>query len=66
MYPAADWNPPLVLDPTATAKAVGISKALLYKLWRKGEGPPFIRLGNDRRVLVDDLRNWLESLKEAA
>lgn len=66
MNTPANWNPHLALDPMAAAKAVGISKGLLYKLWRQGEGPPYIRLGHDRRVLVDDLRNWLECRKEAA
>ncbi len=66
MSTPAHWAPRLALDPSAAAKAIGISKGLLYKLWRQGEGPPYIRLGSDRRVLIDDLRNWLEFRKEAA
>ena len=62
----ANRDLPLALDPTATAKAAGISRGLLYKLWRQGGGPPFIRLGNDRRVLIVDLRAWLENLRVTA
>lgn len=61
-----DWNSPLALAPPAAARAAGISKGLLYKLWRQGSGPPYLKIGSDRRVLVDDLRYWLESRKEAA
>lgn len=66
MINTVEWDSPLALDPPAAARAAGISKGLLYKLWRRGEGPPYLKVGSDRRVLVDDLRNWLESLKEAA
>lgn len=65
MNSPSDWNPRLVLDPTATAAAIGCSKGLLYKLWRQGEGPPYLRLGTGRRVLLADLRVWLESRRVA-
>ncbi len=56
----------LALDPATAAQAASISKGQLYKLWRQGLGPKFVRIGADRRVLVDDLRAWLEGLRKAA
>ena len=38
---------PLALDPTATAKASSISQGQLYKLWRQGSGPPYLKIGSD-------------------
>lgn len=66
MIKTLELDSPLALDPPATAKAASISTGLLYKLWRQGSGPPYLKVGSDRRVLVDDLYHWLESLKEAA
>jgi excisionase family DNA binding protein len=51
----------LALTTEEAAHAMSIGKGLLYKLWRDNEGPPFVWLGADRRILVDDLRAWLES-----
>ena len=56
----------LALRPSAAAKASGISLGMLYRLWREGDGPPYIRVGADRRVLIDDLRDWLASRRVAA
>ncbi len=66
MNSPTDSNPCIALDPTATAAAIRCSKGLLYKLWREGLGPPFVRVGSDRRVLLDDLRVWLVSRRVAA
>lgn len=55
--------PPLVLNAAGASAAAGISKGLLYKLWRNGEGPVYVKIGSDRHVLVADLHRWLESLR---
>ncbi|GAA0602740.1 helix-turn-helix domain-containing protein [Caenispirillum bisanense] len=45
----------------AAAKLAGVSRALLYKLWAAGEGPPRRRIG--RRVVVPHagLVAWLNA-----
>lgn len=58
--------PQLALRPSSAAVAADISRDQLYRLWRQGEGPPFIRIGADRRVLIEDLRDWLVSRRVAA
>ena len=49
MIKTLDRDIPLALDPPATAKAASISTGLLYKLWRQGSGPPYLKVGSDRR-----------------
>ena len=49
----------LVTIPQA-AKLLGISRATVYALFAKGEGPPVIRLGRSVRVSVASLTKWIE------
>lgn len=49
----------LVTVPQA-AKLLGISRAMVYSLLAKGEGPPVIRLGRSVRVSVTSLKKWIE------
>ena len=65
MATSSDTLPRLALRPSAAAMAADISRDQLYRLWRRGEGPPFLRIGSDRRVLIDDLRDWLASRRVA-
>lgn len=56
----------IALSTQDAAEAIGCHRGTLYKLWREQKGPPFVKVGADRRVLVTDLRAWMESLKVAA
>jgi excisionase family DNA binding protein len=50
----------LALTISQSAKLLGISRALLYKLMMKGEGPPTIRFGRSVRILLASLQGWAE------
>lgn len=54
-------SPSLGHSITAAAKLAGVSRALLYKLWAAGEGPPRRRIG--RRIVVPHagLVAWLNA-----
>ena len=41
------------------AEALGIHVGSLHRMWRKGNGPPFVRVGRLRRVSPSALREWV-------
>lgn len=47
-------------------KAAKISRAFLYTLWEKGEGPKKIKLGSRTLIRCNDATEWLESLHDGA
>jgi excisionase family DNA binding protein len=51
---------PLLLTIAQAAKSLSISRAMLYALLAKNEGPPVIRLGRSVRVSAASLRRWVE------
>jgi predicted DNA-binding transcriptional regulator AlpA len=56
----------LVLRTPKAARVVGLGAATLEKMRRRGDGPPFVRLG--RKVIgyqLADLAAWVESQKVA-
>lgn len=60
--PVNESGEPEAISVQATARRTGISRGLLYGLWKDGLGPRFIKIRNRRLVRVADLRSWLESL----
>lgn len=49
----------LVTVPQA-ANLLGISRAMVYDLLAKGQGPPVIRFGRCVRISVASLKKWIE------
>jgi hypothetical protein len=54
----------LAYRPDEFAAMAGISRTKLYDLWRHGEGPPYILLGNCRLIDADGGRQWLAQLAQ--
>lgn len=56
-----------ILSTTEAAKVLGLSPRTLPGLRLRGEGPPFIKLGN-RRVgyLESDLFTWIQSQRRSS
>ena len=42
----------------------GISRAFLYQLWRRGDGPRFLQLGTRRLISKEASADWRRSLKQ--
>lgn len=57
-----DGPPRLLVTIPQAARSLSISRAMLYSLVAKGEGPPVVHLGRSVRVPVADLRKWVEEL----
>ena len=55
-----ELSQPLLLTIQQVAKSLGISRAMVYALLAKNEGPPVIRLGRSVRVSAASLRRWVE------
>jgi excisionase family DNA binding protein len=55
----------LLLTPTEAAQALGIGRSKLYELLRDGVVPS-VTIGACRRIIADDLRAVIESLRAAA
>jgi hypothetical protein len=47
-------------------EAENISRAMLYKLWRQGQGPRFYMLGNVRRISHQARIEWQEARMAAS
>lgn len=50
----------LLLTIPQAAKSLGISRAMVYSLIAKKQGPPIVRLGRSVRIPVASLRTWVE------
>jgi hypothetical protein len=44
-------------------KRNGFSRGMLYALWRKGEGPPFLQIGDRRFVTREAGERWRRELE---
>jgi hypothetical protein len=42
----------------------GISRAFLYQLWRRGDGPRFLQLGTRRLISKEASADWRRSLEQ--
>src|SRR6478672_2877246 len=40
------------------AEAEGVSRATIYNLWTRGEGPRFYTVGNRRRITEEARQDW--------
>ncbi len=54
----------LLLTIPQVAKTLGLSRAMVYSLIAKGEGPPVIHFGRAVRVSVASLRKWIEEQEQ--
>lgn len=41
-----------------------ISRPTLYRLWGRGDGPAWVRLGGRRLIARDDADNWVRAHRE--
>ncbi len=57
---------PRMLDTTAAAEALGVSKSWLEKSRLTGEGPPFVSIGGRRLYAVIDLNGWLDQRRRSS
>ena len=55
-----------MLTITEIVEEVGISRSLLYELWKNGDGPRSIHIGRRRLVPVEAAREWLDGLNARA
>ena len=44
--------------PETFAKAENISRAMLYLLWKRGQGPRYYQIGNRRRISYEARLEW--------
>lgn len=58
--PSEKPSKPLLLTMQQVADQLGISRAMVYSLLKKKQGPPVIRLGRSARVSLVSLRRWIE------
>jgi excisionase family DNA binding protein len=57
-------NPrPLALSVEQAAELAGVSRSLLYEEMRRPGGLKYVKIRGRRLILVDDLREWLVSLR---
>lgn len=43
------------------ARAYGISRSHVYKLWERGEGPIYYTVGSRRYIAVNSARAWQQA-----
>ncbi len=60
----AEINP--LMDARSLAGYLKVSTRTLENLIGRGEGPPFLRLGRQRRWRAVDVEDWLQAQAEAA
>jgi excisionase family DNA binding protein len=56
---------PVAMSVETAAWAAGLSRVTLYSYIQSGELKS-IKVGRSRRILLDDLRTWLESRRDSA
>jgi predicted DNA-binding transcriptional regulator AlpA len=56
----------LLLRPREAAKLLGISERTLWGYSRSGQLPEPIRVGNNVRYSIDQLREWIDSQSRSA
>ena len=57
--------PPAFMTPAQTASYLRVSKELLQKWRRLGEGPPYVIVGNRPRYRTADIEKFAANLPEA-
>jgi excisionase family DNA binding protein len=55
---------PLLLTISQAARSLGLSRAKLYSLITRNDGPPVVRFGRSVRISVDSLKAWLQHYEE--
>jgi excisionase family DNA binding protein len=50
----------LAYSVAETAQLLSVSRAWLYQLWAKGDGPPRVKIGSRTLIPADALSAWLE------
>ena len=50
----------------AFAKAEGISRGMVYRLWQQGRGPRYYMVGNRRRISHEARIEWQRQLEAEA
>lgn len=66
LQPGQAVTPPplLLLTIPQAAQSLGISRAMLYSLIAKKQGPPVIHIGRVVRIAVASLRRWVEEQEQ--
>lgn len=59
-----DTSQQLLLTIPQAAKRLGVSRAMVYSLIARRNGPPIVRLGRAVRVPVASLQKWVEELEQ--
>jgi excisionase family DNA binding protein len=59
-HPVEKTPTPLLLTISQVADRLGLSRAKVYSLLKKGQGPPVIHFGRSTRVSLTSLRRWIE------
>jgi len=62
--PRAPLETPLALRPDDAARAIGLSRAQVYRLMDRGELASF-KAGSARLIAIAELRRWVENASAA-
>ena len=54
----------LLLRPSEAADAIGVGRATVYALIRRGELPA-VRIGESVRIPAEELQKWVEGKRQA-
>ncbi len=54
----------LLLTVSQAAQRLGLSRAKLYSLITRNDGPPVVRFGRSVRISVASLKSWLQQYEE--
>ena len=57
----AKTNVPRLRRVREVAQVTGLERWRIYALLKRGEGPPFLRLGRTIRIPEDALVEWIEA-----
>jgi len=56
----SDMRVPRLLRVREVEKLTGIERWRLYEMFKRAEGPPYMRIGATIRVPADSLVKWIE------
>jgi prophage regulatory protein len=62
-YPRLPSSPPRFLRLPEVLGSTGVGKTLFYKMIKRGEFPPAIKLGAARVWPEEDVRTWQQKMK---
>jgi excisionase family DNA binding protein len=63
--PIDGWGDALAISVRQAARSAGVSRSILYEEMHNGR-LKFVKIGARRVILVDDLREWLVTLRDGA